>query len=294
VALPNFLCVGAAKAGTTSLSDILGQHPDIFLPSLKEAHFFDRPDYYEKGLGWYENEIFSKCKGQSAIGEITPSYLYFDYVPERIFATLGGGLKFIFMLRNPVDRAYSHYLMMVRRGHEKESFESAILMEGDRVRQGFFPGLRFSYIGSGMYATQIKRYLNFFPKENMFFILFEEDFIKKRTETIRKLLCFLGVRDKGFDLDIQRNAASSPRLQFLNTLLFSQNPIKKIAKLAVPSMNLRRSMRYLLDRVNQRDRKFERLDGNMKHRLFKKYFGNEVRELEGIIGRDLSLWKGEK
>jgi len=288
--LPNFIGLGAAKAGTTTLHDILIQHPDIFLPSLKESHFFDCPEYYDKGHGWYEKEIFGDYAHQKAIGEITPSYLYFDHVPERIYRLLGNRTKLICMFRNPMDRAYSHYLMMRRRGHEKESFEKAIGLEEERVKKGFYPGMRFSYIGSGLYATQIKRYLNYFPKENMFFIVFEEDFIKNRGVTITKLLDFLGVKGMELNLNIRSNPASYPKISFLNSLMFSPNPLKRAAKALVPSLALRRNIKSVIDGMNQTSHIFEKLDNDTKALLLKKYFSREIRELEEITGRDLRLW----
>jgi len=126
--LPNFLCAGAAKCGTTSLHAILAEHPQIFLPQRKEIHFFENNGNYSKGLDWY-SKYFKNANEKKVIGEITADYMFFDYVPERIIEALGKNIKIIFMLRNPVDRSYSEYLFNVRRGFFKGTFEEAIQNE---------------------------------------------------------------------------------------------------------------------------------------------------------------------
>src|ERR671919_2133494 len=102
--LPTFLVIGAMKSGTTALINSLGKHPDVFaLPS--EIHFFDR--FHDRGLDWYR-ERFAKARGQGAVGESTPEYMYLPHARERIVRDLPG-VQLIAILRNPVERAYSHY-----------------------------------------------------------------------------------------------------------------------------------------------------------------------------------------
>jgi len=125
--LPNLICPGAAKSGTTTLYDLLRQHPDVLMSSKKEANFFVQN--YQKGKEWYEKLYFSGWKDEKIIGDITPSYMSFKYVAKRIHDMLGNGIKFIFLLRNPVTRAYSHYWMTRRNGLENKSFEEALSLE---------------------------------------------------------------------------------------------------------------------------------------------------------------------
>ena len=126
MSLPNFMCIGASKSGTTSLYDILKQHSNIFLPTFKEPHFFDISPVYEHGISWYDKTYFSGVKKEKCIGDFTPTYLFDKYAPERILSSLGKNVKFIIILRNPVDRAYSHYLHSKRDLHEHLSFEDAL------------------------------------------------------------------------------------------------------------------------------------------------------------------------
>ena len=126
--LPDFLCVGAQKSGTSLLYRLLNQHPEIYLAKGKEIHFFNRDENYNKGIEWY-SEHFAGSEDYKRVGEVTPDYNYVPTVPGRIYKTLGKDIKLIFMLRNPVDRAYSNYWMSFRRGHERFSFEKAIIHE---------------------------------------------------------------------------------------------------------------------------------------------------------------------
>src|SRR5437868_3900524 len=106
MALPNFLCVGAQKAGTTTLYEILKQHPDIFLPKkIKETKFFVYEEKFQRGKTWYEKEFFSEVKNEKAFGEIDPAMMFEEKSAQRIFDTLGKDVKLIFVFRNPVARA---------------------------------------------------------------------------------------------------------------------------------------------------------------------------------------------
>jgi hypothetical protein len=104
----SFYCIGTQKAGTTTLHDILKTHSQIYLPENKEAHFFDRNDRFNKGINWYLNYFFSSVKNEKAIGSFTPEYIFFPKVAKRIYESLGTNIKFIVILRNPVERAISN------------------------------------------------------------------------------------------------------------------------------------------------------------------------------------------
>jgi hypothetical protein len=292
--LPNFICPGAQKAGTTTLHNILKQHPDIFLPNLKEAHFFDIEDRYKKGILWWIDNFFYNYSGQKAIGAITPAYLYFEKIPERILNHLGSNIKLIFMLRNPVDRAYSNYWMAYNRGYETETFKEAIDLESSRLKIDEFHRLNFSYIDRGLYAKQIKRYIKLFPEKNMFYVIFETDFLRNREELIGKLLNFLGVESNvKLDIGIKSNPSSLPKIKFVRGLLYDRNKyviIKRLLKPLIPKENLQLKLSAFIDKINQNPFKPPKLDENFKKYLIKKYFYNDIKELETIINRDLSFW----
>jgi len=288
--LPNFICVGAQKSGTTTLYDILVQHPDIFLPEIKETKFFHDDSKYEKGLSFYEENFFKTWKGEKAIGEIDPEYMYFESVPERIYRTLGKDVKLIFMLRNPVDRSYSHYWMSLKRGYETETFERAIELEGERLIRDEFHRNHFSYMDRGFYAKQIKRYLSYFNKENMFFVVFEEDFLSNRKLTIERILGYIGVRYKNLKLDIKSNPASLSRLRIVGDLIYKPNVIKKIAKTVIANKQMRERIMTFLDRINGKPFKLPEISPEVREGLLDKYFIREITELESLINRDLGIW----
>lgn len=203
--VPNFICPGAQKSATTTLYALLKKHPDIYIPDCKETHYFDLK--FMKGLDFYEKKFFGNVKKEKIIGEITPSYMYLNYVPKRICNSLGKDIKFIFMLRNPIDRAYSQYWMNYRKGFEKKSFEEAIELEKIRKEKNLLNRIRYSYVDRGFYAKQIKRYLRFFNKENMHFILFEK-FISNLSDTTNEIFNFLGIKKINKIESIERNKNS--------------------------------------------------------------------------------------
>ena len=120
----DFLCIGAQKAGTTTLHDILSQHPNLCLPVKKETHFFSNEELFSKGKKHY-SKYFIKYEDYDFFGEVDPEYSYCKDSAKRIY-DMFGELKIIFIMRDPVERAYSNYLMTKRRGLEPHSFEDAI------------------------------------------------------------------------------------------------------------------------------------------------------------------------
>ena len=177
--LPNFLIVGAARCGTTYLSNILMQHPEIFLHPKKELHFFDRD--INKGLQYYR-EYFSGTKtiDYKAIGEATPAYLYFENIPEIIHKNLPD-VKIIIILRNPVDRAYSHYWNIVFRSKEAKNitFDEMLKRNNRLVNEGF-------------YFKGVEKYINLFSSNNVM-ILFYEKFMSNKINHLIQIFKFLHV-----------------------------------------------------------------------------------------------------
>ncbi len=247
--LPQFICVGSQKAGTTSLFNIIKQHSGIFLPDIKEVHFFDNENNYSKGLSFY-SFFFKKALESQIKGEFTPNYMYLDLVPERIFKNLGENLKFIFLLRNPADRAFSHYKMRIGRGEEKNTFKNAVMLELDELKKSEYT-LKHKYIDIGFYDVQISRFLKYFDKKNMFFMLFEDEFLNNREQTVKKLLYFLGV---DYSEEIAFNIKSTPegahKSETADKLLNTSNPINKFAKIIIPSKKLRTDIKYFFTKLN--------------------------------------------
>jgi hypothetical protein len=280
--LPNFLCVGTMKGGTTTLHDLLKQHDEILLPTAKkELRFFDVDDNYRKGLQWYEG-FFEGYRGQRAVGEIAPTYAYHEDVPARIAKDLGRDVKLIFSLRHPVDRAYSHYIMNCMNESETKDFTKAIALEPQRLRSAFLERLQFGYLDQGFYSVQIKRFLEFFPRENMLFLTFEDDLIDNRGDALKKVYAHLSVREAEIDMNVWSLGAKPVSLQvFPFVHRFSRwNVVKRISKSA-PVTKLKP---YLKKRVPKK------LDPAVRQRLLKQHYSKEIGDLEQLIGRDLKRW----
>lgn len=210
---PNFIIVGTAKGGTKSLLNYLSQHPDIYTVGI-ETHFFDRD--YKKGLEYY-SKFFDGWNGEKAIGEKTPKYMFSNEAPKRIYE-LNPDMKLIFLLRNPVSRAYSNYIHSYRAGIELYSFETRIKNElNPNASSNRFNLNDVEYIERGKYAEQIKRYMKYFNKKNMLFIISEE-FWKNEVETVKKVCKFLDVEDKSNLIDFTRrgNIGFFPRNRFIS------------------------------------------------------------------------------
>jgi hypothetical protein len=196
--LPDFLVIGAQKAGTTALYAYLRWHPRITGPSWKEVSFFDR--HWWRGEAWYRGHFPLGAAGL-LVGEASPSYLFHPLAPERV-RSLVSDAKLIALLRNPVDRAYSQYQHEVALGREPLSFEDAVAAEDERTR-GEVERLvadprAFSrawwdhtYVARGRYAEQLERWLAVFPREQLLVIATEE-LGERPAETYGSTLRFLG------------------------------------------------------------------------------------------------------
>jgi hypothetical protein len=196
--LPDFLVIGAQKAGTTALYAYLRWHPGIAGPSWKEVSFFDR--HWWRGEAWYRGQ-FPLRAGERLVGEASPSYLFHPLAPERA-RSLVPGAKLVALLRDPVDRAYSQYQHEVALGREPLSFEDALAAEDERlvgeVERLIADSRAFSrawwdhtYTARGRYAEQLERWLEAFPSEQLLVVRTEE-LGERPAETYASILAFLG------------------------------------------------------------------------------------------------------
>jgi hypothetical protein len=204
-ALPDFVVIGAAKSGTTSFYHLLVQHPLVDRAASKELRFFDH--LFDEGVEWYRR-CFARPRlkdGRRTItGEATPYYLFYPHAPKRM-AEVVPQARLIALLRNPVDRAYSHHHMMVRRGYETLGFEEAIEAEEERLRDErnkmledeYYVSVEhqhFSYLSRGVYVEQLSPWSEFFRKDQIL-VLKSEAFFERPAETFRLVFDFLGLPD---------------------------------------------------------------------------------------------------
>jgi len=208
-ALPDFLIIGAQKAGTTSLYEYLKEHPAMRESRRKEVHYFDKTFNFKHGLNWYRSNFplrdFKKETVDGIVpitGEATPQYLFHPHAARRAHDVVPNA-KIIVLLRNPIDRAYSHYNVRERRAKENLTFEQALAAEEQRLRPELermladeyyysFAYQLFSYQWRGHYAEQLEKWFVYFPR-NKFLILKSEDMFADPQRTFDEVLAFLGL-----------------------------------------------------------------------------------------------------
>ncbi len=284
----NFMCVGVQKAGTSTLHDILVQHPNLKLPKLKETHHFRDDEKFNKGKEHYFNYYFNKAGKQEFYGEIDPEYAYFKEAPDRIKSYFKE-LKIVFIIRNPVDRAYSHYLMTQRRGLENLAFKDAILNEQERLTS-HYNKIHYSYISRGYYTEQIKRFEDLFGESNVKIVLFD-DLIKDTKQTVDETVNFLGLNKFEFNYDVKSNPASEAKNKQLRDFIYKPNALKRIIGKLIPSKKLKDYLMSALNKKNLKPAVTEKLESDFKKMIYQQYFVNEVESLETKLGVKLSNWK---
>ena len=293
--LPNFLCIGAPKSGTTSLYDVLKQHKDVFLPSFKEPHFFDFNESWNKGVKWYKLSYYNKANHQFA-GDFTTTYLSSELAPRRIQEVLGSQVKFVVILRNPIDRAYSHYLHTLRDQHENLSFSDALEQEEQRLnnyrnKNDHIGMIRFAYQKQGMYFKQLTHYFKFFDRKQFYIATFD-DFVYKQEEVIKEICNFLGLQDqKGMHYVLQSNKSSKARSVTLKNLIKKPSIIKKIAKWLVPSFAIRQKLRNYIQFLNNKSIDKKPISEIDRKYYYQRYFKQEIQSLEDLLSINLTHWK---
>lgn len=205
--LPTFIIFGVSRSGTRSLNKYLNQHTSIRMASRPEVHFFNKSDNFHQGINWYKSffptkvyrDLFeSRTKSKLQCGDATPDYMYNPNSPERIKKYLPD-VKLIAVLRNPIDRAYSHYHYMVRTRREDLSFDEAIKNEKNRIEDDLlmhnYDGdnyRRYSYLRRGIYVNQLETWYNAFPKQRILIIksedLANDDSIQKTLDEVFEFL----------------------------------------------------------------------------------------------------------
>ena len=277
-----FICFGAQKAGTTTLHNILRQHSEIFLPQNKEIPFFHDDNKFEKGIDWWLKENYHNVKHEKAIGVINPEYLFFPKACERIYKHLGPEIKIIIVIRNPVDRAYSQYIMNIRRGIENLSFEDALSEEKNRYTLSDYQK-NYSYLSRSLYSDQIKRFLTTFPKDNFLFLSFENDIVKNRDLTLKKIEDFLGVNHENINVNIKSNESKESIFPSINKIIFSKNKIVKFLANILFSKKMKHNIATKIYNLNIKPNSKGKVDKNTKKQLMKKYFQKDFSETKKLI-----------
>jgi len=190
--LPNLFVPGAAKSGTSSLHEYLDQHPDIFMTKRKEPHFFSHEEHYTRGLSWYSS-LFEEGRNCAYRGESSTGYMVFARVIERVKRDIPSP-RFILILRNPVDRAWSHYRWLQGMGYEPDDFRTAFLRDmNEQPDADQFLGVGYKYYFQfGLYGKWLSKYIQAFGRSAIH-IVTTEALGQAPLETINSCLSFLGL-----------------------------------------------------------------------------------------------------
>ena len=291
---PNYILLGAAKSATTTIYDILRQNSNVFTPQFKEPHFFNINDNYEKGFSWYLNTYYKNSIDSKVVVDFTPSYLYSEKSAERIFENLGKGVKFIIILRNPVDRAFSHYLHSKRDGHEKKDFESAIKLEQKRLGEymldnDFVSELRFSYISQGLYFKMIKSYLKFYDLNDFLIINFDKEISNNMQVTLDRISKFLDIEINSELSNIHSNKSGVSKFQTINKVILKENIFRKFLKKIIP-YSIRQIIKNKIRNFNKQDVNYTPLNLKLKKEIFDVYFKEDVFQLEKLLNKKMDWY----
>ena len=277
---PNFFIVGTPKSGTTSLFHYLQEHPEVFLPELKEPHFFSCPEvkntYYKTKIVDSKQEyldLYQERESYKAVGDLSSSYLFNKETPKRIHQ-FNPYAKIIIVLRNPVDRALSHYLMDVNLGYINVSL-SKVINNKDTFKQHYQ-----EYIELGFYEQQIRAYTKQFPDSQIKVVL-SDTLYANTAETLKDIYSFINVSTTFItDFETVHNSYTVPRFKALKSLVQSDG-LKKM----IPS-GLKSGLKSLIYKTNAEKPKLE-VEKNLLREIYKK----SIVETETLINQDLSSWK---
>jgi hypothetical protein len=271
-ALPNFLIIGAMRSGTSSLARYLRAHPEVCMGTQKEVRFFDRN--FDRGVDWYRGHFPCDHRGH-AIGEATQTYMYDGRALERMFSVVPDA-RLIAILRNPVDRPYSHYWLNRERKREPLDFADAIAEEPQRLSNGSLNDrLWYSYLDRGRYARQLPQVCEHYSREKLLVLLFD-DLRDSPSETYRTICRFLAV-DDGFQP---------------SNIGAVVNPYVKVRSVRVRSLSRRlpRRLAHAVGRVNTRGSSYPPMEPSLRSELV-SHFEADNAALEEWLGRELAAWR---
>jgi len=283
--LPKVFVLGAAKSGTTTLARWLSQYDDVYVPEEKELHFFSNEKRYSLGLEFYSS--FYQGNKESITVDATPAYFHLPdillprlkeaYRPDQL-----AQLKFIIVLRDPSERAFSHYKHRCRLLKETRDFSQVITDEKKHKEW-------MNYVSDGFYAEQLSKWFNCFDKRQ-FLILITDELKSDPENVLCRISAFLKVKNSDVDLSESANAASKPKSDVMMRFLTKPNFFKSCVKFFI-SEKARKPVIEKLIRWNlSPEKKTTRLSKQDRAKLIQVY-SNDIDKLSEMLNRDLSKWK---
>lgn len=273
--LPTFVIAGMPKCGTTALAAHLQLHPNAFVAPQKEVHFFDRQ--FDRGTDWYKSQ-FGEARDEHAVGDATPTYLVRDAVAERM-ASVVPDAKVILVVRNPVDRALSHYWWMrAAVGFERREFEDAMKAELNDA-DGTSTQPHFFYLAGGCYGTFLERLTRFYPRDATTVFL-AEDLRNDSRITFAAACRFLGISD-----DFEPAGLGSK----INASFMRRSDRLHAAMMRTKAWNWL-PMAHRIDRANRKPLPYAPIDAGLRADLM-QWFKPHTEAVSRFTGRDLSaVW----
>lgn len=299
--VPNFIIGGSSASGTSFLYELLIQHSEVYLPKqrIPEPHYYYKSWEYVKGIKWYLDYYFSDAtEDKIAIGERSSSYLYGGREVAQRIAKDFPKMKFIFMLRNPIQRAWANYRFTALQGLETMSFKEALINEKTRIKntQGIWREIApYDYTGRGFYAKQLKEFLEFFPKEQILCIK-SETLSNTNLVPLTQVYEFLGLKKKNF---IPSYAPNHTSLSVIDVKL--QKELRAYFGDAnfMQLMNSIRKEEVMIENEAQRER-FVQLKNNIKDtkesipqdcvELLQEVFGEDLKLLAKLVDFNVNDW----
>lgn len=309
--IPNFICPGFPKCGTTTLDAILKQHKNIYLPAVKETLFFDDEKAFNLGKEWYSKRYFREGNSSQVLGEVNPKiYLY----PDRIKKVFPKSTKFIFIMRNPVDQTFSSFRMGKMLGVVFDDLKLNLVRNQSASFQNFikksfyysedYTNVRLknhnkaALLNTGKYYENIKPYLKLYPSENFLFILFE-DFIKDPSKECQKIFRFLNIEENiNINYNIKENEGGyiSRNIFTLRFYKWYHYSLLSWFYRRFPYMNdniYRCSVnfeKYIIKICNHKSKK-KFIIPKETRKILENYFKEDKKEVEKLLNRDLSdIW----
>lgn len=296
--LPNFLIIGATKCGTTSLSEYLKQHPDIFISEAKEPRFLTSQvvQFPLRGIksheveAWYVKnyddyvDLFKNAT-QKAIGEASADTIYYykDVIP--VIKKYLGSPKIIIVLRDPVKRTFSAYQHLVRDEREPLSFDEALNEEKNRIADNWDP--LYHYTECSLFHDSVKAYLESFDDV---LVLLNEQLYKEPDAVFKQIFDFLEVDNTvKIDTEVQYNMSGVPKLKIINRLLSKENSLKNFFRPLIRTVLPEKARRKIVYTISKRNLQKQTIDEKSKERLT-AYFKGDVEKLSTLLGKDLSHW----
>jgi len=304
----NFFIVGAAKAGTTSLYKYLSQHTDIYFSSIKEPNYFStdidisdfttlykRNTFLDTDLYFagkllpelqltfvrnkdYYNRLFEEIEDKKILAEASTSYLYSENAAQNIM-DYNPEAKILVILRNPIERAYSHYQMALRYGHTELGFREALEKDISQIKKGW--GVSELFIELGLYYNQLMRYFETFSKDKIKIVLFD-DLKSNSNKVLQECFDFLDVEKMEIETDKIYNAKKlpkNPQLNHLLTKIGAKKLIKSFVSESTKNMLAKAFYKNGNDSISKNDREFL-LD----------IYKDDIKKTANLINRDLSSW----